>query len=138
MVMLTCSFLYKSSGSDAFLPEKRCGCIYTASGKWGLPRVSGYAASKHALAGFFDSLRIELSDCGESVTMVYPSFVATRDRQVGRGVMPVETCAQAIVKAAAQRKREIILPPILGLGLWIRLISPWLFDRYTKRMMEHH
>ncbi len=99
--------------------------------------MSGYAASKHALAGFFDSLRIELTDCGVSVTMVYPSFVATRGREPGRGVIPVDTCAQAILKAAAQRKREVFIPPSIKVGLWIRLIVPWLFDLYAKRMMEH-
>ncbi len=110
--------------------------ISSASGKWGLPRVSGYSASKHAMAGFFDSLRIELLDTGVSVTMVYPSFVATRGRQPGPNIMPVEACARAIVKAAAQRKREIILPASTGIALWLHLIIPGAFDRYAKRVME--
>lgn len=110
--------------------------ISSASGKWGLPKVSGYAASKHAMAGFFDSLRIELSDCDVSVTMVYPSFVATRGRKVSRAIMSVETCAHSIVKAAAQRKREIIIPSLSRVGLWLRLIAPGIFDRYVRGMME--
>ncbi len=123
------------------LPElkKRRGRIVgisSASGKWGLPRVSGYSASKHAMAGFFDSLRIELLDTGVSVTMVYPSYVATRGRKAGRGIMPVETCARSIVMAAARRKREIILPPSVAIALWLQLIIPGVFDRYAKRVME--
>ena len=114
----------------------RIVAISSASGKWGLPKVSGYAASKHALAGFFDSLRTELSDCPVSVTMVYPGFVATRGRTVIRGIMSAETCAHLIVKAAAQRKREIIIPSIGRVGLWIRLIAPGAFDHYLSRMME--
>jgi short-subunit dehydrogenase len=110
--------------------------ISSASGKWGLPKVSGYAASKHAMVGFFDSLRIELSDCGVSVTMVYPSFVATRGRKASRAIMPVEMCVHSIVKATAQRKRELIIPSISRVGLWLRLIAPWIFDRYVRRVME--
>jgi short-subunit dehydrogenase len=109
--------------------------ISSASGKSGLPTVSGYAASKHAMAGFFDSLRIELADSGVSVTMVYPGFVATRGRRVSRVIMPVDACARAIVKAAAQRKRELIVPFIARMGLWIRVIAPWLLDRYAARVM---
>lgn len=109
--------------------------ISSASGKWGLPRVSAYAASKHAMAGFFDSLRTELSEEGISVTMVYPSYVATRGRTVGRWIMPVETCARYIVKVASQRKREIILPPYLKIVLLLSFISPGVIDRYARRVM---
>jgi short-subunit dehydrogenase len=110
--------------------------ISSTSGKWGLPKVSSYAASKHAMAGFFDSLRIELSDCNVSVTMVYPSFVATHGRSTSHTVMSVEACAHAIVKAVAQRKREIILPSLGRAGLWLRLIAPGAFDRYLRNVME--
>jgi short-subunit dehydrogenase len=110
--------------------------ISSASGKWGLPNVSGYTASKHAMVGFFDSLRIELLDCEVSVTMVYPGFVATRGRKVSHGIMPVETCAHSILKAIAQRKREIFIPSMSGAGLWLRLLAPAAFDRYVRRVME--
>jgi NAD(P)-dependent dehydrogenase (short-subunit alcohol dehydrogenase family) len=41
----------------------------------GVPTRTGYAASKHAVFGFFDSLRIELAGSGVSVTVVAPYFV---------------------------------------------------------------
>jgi short-subunit dehydrogenase len=110
--------------------------ICSAAGKWGLPKVSAYSASKHAMAGFFDSLRIELADCGVSVTMIYPGSVATRGRQASRAIMPVETCVRAIVKAAAQRKRELVMPFIGRVGLWFKLIAPRLLDRYVAGVME--
>ncbi len=109
--------------------------VSSASGKWGLPRVSAYAASKHAMAGFFDSLRVELSEEGVSVTMIYPSYVATRGRNVGRWIMPVETCARYIVKVAAQRKREIILPPYLKIVLLLSMLAPGIVDFYARRVM---
>jgi short-subunit dehydrogenase len=43
--------------------------VSSLTGKTGVPTRSGYAASKHAMAGFFDSLRIELADDGVSVTI---------------------------------------------------------------------
>jgi short-subunit dehydrogenase len=110
--------------------------ISSASGKWGLPKVSGYAASKHAMVGFFDSLRIEVMDCDVSVTMVYPGFVASRGRKASRGIMPVEACAHSILKAVAQRKREVFTPPMSRLGLWLKLIAPRAFDGYARKVME--
>jgi NAD(P)-dependent dehydrogenase (short-subunit alcohol dehydrogenase family) len=38
-----------------------------------VPTRTGYAASKHAMTGFFDSLRIELDGSGVTVTMIYPA-----------------------------------------------------------------
>src|SRR6185295_6975852 len=80
----------------------------------GVPTRSGYAASKHAMRGFFDSLRIELSDFGVTVTMIYPGFVATGIRENATGsdgkpskidpvnkddVMSVDECASIIMSA---------------------------------------
>jgi NADP-dependent 3-hydroxy acid dehydrogenase YdfG len=59
--------------------------ISSLAGKNGLPKRSGYVASKHAMTGFFDSLRIEIAEYGISVTMIYPGVVGTetRERAVG-------------------------------------------------------
>ena len=65
----------------------RLGIVAVASlaGRVGVPTRTGYSASKHAMAGFFDSLRIELADSGVSVTMIYPGFVATGIRENATG-----------------------------------------------------
>ena len=55
--------------------------VSSLTGKNGVPTRSGYAASKHAMVGFFDTLRIELAPDGVSVTMIYPGFVATEARK---------------------------------------------------------
>jgi NAD(P)-dependent dehydrogenase (short-subunit alcohol dehydrogenase family) len=72
--------------AHAALPHlKRSGgrivAVSSLTGKTGVPTRTGYAASKHAMAGFFDSLRIELAGEGVSVTVVYPGFVATGVRR---------------------------------------------------------
>ena len=118
--------------------------ISSLTGKAGVPTRTVYAASKHAMAGFFDSLRIELADYGVSVTMIYPGFVATEVRKRAWGadgkpleksplreteVMTADSCAQFILKAAAQRKRELVMTRRGRLGLWLKLIAPRLVDR---------
>jgi short-subunit dehydrogenase len=103
------------------------------------------------MAGFFDSLRIELADYGVSVTMIYPGFVATEVRQrafamdgkpLGKSpvredeVMTVDTCARLIVQAAAQRKRELVMTLRGRLGMWLKLIAPGLVDRIARKAIE--
>ena len=48
------------------------------AGLTGVPTRTGYAASKHAVIGFFDSLRIELAGTGVDVTVLCPYFVRSQ------------------------------------------------------------
>ncbi len=125
--------------------------VSSLAGKNGVPTRSGYAASKHALAGFFDTLRIELADSGVSVTMIYPGFVKSEIRERAAGadgqplrqspvheneVMTAETCARIIIDAAAKRKREEVMTLRGKLGQWLKLIAPGLVDRIAQRAIE--
>jgi short-subunit dehydrogenase len=122
--------------------------ISSLAGKNGLPKRSGYVASKHAMVGFFDSLRIELEEHGISVTMIYPDFVATESHKKAFGadgnpigksplresqVMSAEKCAKLIIQAAATRKRELIMTWRGKIGLWIKLIAPGVVDRMAQK-----
>ena len=122
--------------------------ISSLAGKNGIPKRSGYAASKHAMVGFFDTLRIEVAEYGISVTMIYPDFVATETRKrafgadgkpIGRSpvreseVMPAEKCAKLIIQAAAARKRELMMTWRGKVGVWVKLIAPTLVDRIAKK-----
>ena len=49
--------------------------VSSLAGLSGVPTRAAYAASKHAMFGFFDSLRIKLMRTGVMVTMVAPDFV---------------------------------------------------------------
>lgn len=63
-----------------FMQEQKSGKIAVITsiiGKFGLPRLSTYAASKHALYGFYDSFRLELKKDGISVVLVSPGFINT-------------------------------------------------------------
>lgn len=52
-------------------------CVSSVAGLMGAPWRTAYSASKHALAGFFGSLRAELYGSGLQIIMVYPGFVRT-------------------------------------------------------------
>ena len=129
----------------------RIVAVSSLAGKNGIPTRTGYAASKHAMVGFFDSLRIELAKTGVSVTLIYPGFVRSEIRERAFGadgqplkvspvheaeVMTPEQCARLIIKATAQRKRDEVMTLRGKLGLWLKLIAPGLVDRVAERAIE--
>jgi len=114
----------------------------------GVPTRSGYAASKHAMRGFFDSLRIELRASGVSVTMIYPGFVATGIRENAtaangeaaqvdpvdpKRVMSVEQCVALIVPAIEARRREVVMTGKARLAQWVKLVAPGWVDDMAER-----
>lgn len=131
----------------------RIVAVNSLTGLTGVPTRSGYAASKHAMAGFFDSIRIELEDSGVTVTQVFPGFVATeiRERAFGpdgrplgegnspvreREVMPADECARQIIAAAARRRRDLIMTLRGRIGARLKLVSPGLVDRIARKAIE--
>ena len=52
--------------------------VNSVQGKFGVAFRSSYAASKHALVGFFDCLRAERASQGIGVLNVFPGYVRTR------------------------------------------------------------
>jgi short-subunit dehydrogenase len=145
--------VYCTAAALPFLRESggRIVGISSLAGRTGVPTRTGYAASKHAMAGFFDSLRIELADSGVSVTMIYPGFVATGIRENATGpdgkpimvspvkesaVMSVEDCTARIVRALEGREREVVMTARGKMGLWLKLLAPSLVDRIARRAIE--
>jgi short-subunit dehydrogenase len=129
----------------------RIVAVSSLAGKNGIPTRSGYAASKHAMVGFFDSLRIELMETGVTVTLIYPGFVQSEIRERAYGadgkplvkspvreaeVMTPEECARIIINATARRKREEVMTLRGKLGLWVKLIAPGLVDRMARKAIE--
>jgi len=121
------------------------------AGLTGVPERSGYAASKHALVGFFESLRIELAGSGVDVTIVAPDFVVSEihRRAIGPdgrplGVTPMREshlmsaaqCAQLILKAMRRRDRLLITSARGRFGRWARLIVPAMVDRIAARAIR--
>lgn len=115
----------------------------------GVPTRSAYCASKHAMMGFFDSIRVELADAGVSVTVIYPSFVyshdnarvisadgkAVGDRAVKRmpgDAMSAEECCRLTLNAVHARKRHVLMTWRAKVGRVLKLISPSLVDRLAQ------
>jgi short-subunit dehydrogenase len=113
----------------------------------GVPTRTAYAATKHAMLGFFDSLRVELLGSGVSVTVVCPDFVVSQihkraigpdGRPLGKPIqesriMTAEECARLIVRAMERRQRLAILSLRGRLGRFVRLFAPGLIDRIALR-----
>jgi short-subunit dehydrogenase len=129
----------------------RIVAVSSLAGKTGVPTLSAYAASKHAMIGFFESLRPELSGDGVSITLVYPSFVATDiatraigpwgkalgTRHVVRSkAMSVEECSARIIEGASSRRRDIVMTARGKFGQWLKLVAPGAVDRMASRALE--
>jgi len=125
--------------------------VSSLTGKTGVPLRSGYAASKHAVVGFFDSLRIELADDGVDVTIIYPGFVATETRKKSFGpngislgkspvregeIMTTEECVDQMLPAIQKRKRELVMTLRAKVGQYVKLFAPGLVDTIARRAIE--
>jgi short-subunit dehydrogenase len=119
--------------------------VSSLGGKLAIPYNTSYIASKFAVSGFSDSLRMELRNEGVSVTVIYPYWVVTEfhERMLdkdghargpgGRAVytekmMTAEQCAKIILQAAKGRKREVVMGPG-KIATWLNLIAPGLMDK---------
>ncbi|KAI8376076.1 uncharacterized protein BYT42DRAFT_599045 [Radiomyces spectabilis] len=122
--------------------------VSSMAGKVGAPTRAMYAGSKHAVHGFFDSLRVEVEPYNVHVSLVCPATVDTDlrhsavDGGLGHGgvagstsgKLSPQTVALQIIAASDQRKREVYLPAWFGYAaLWAKLLaSPWV-DWFAKR-----
>jgi len=119
------------------------------AGKFGFPMRSAYSASKHALYGFYDTLRIELADQNIKVTMICPGRIQTdiskhalneKGEEHGemddgqKNGMPSEKAARKIVRALRREKREVIVGGKELLMLPIKKFTPWLFYQIVRKI----
>ena len=125
--------------------------ISSVAGMTGVPTRTAYSATKHAMFGFFDSLRIELKGTGVTVTMIAPDFVLSEmhRRAFGRDgkplgksplqedkVMTAAECTSKIIRAMENRDRLAILSLRGKLGRWIKLIAPGLLDKVASKAIR--
>lgn len=113
---------------------------------------TGYAASKHALHGLYDSLRPELAPAGVSVTLACPSFIDTGiDRRaldgsgaagrdaprvvVGRKLAP-DAVARRICDAAARGRARVLIGRTAHLAWWLSRLAPAAYERAMARRMR--
>jgi short-subunit dehydrogenase len=141
-------------GARAVLPhfrERGSGILINISsglGRIGSPFVSAYAASKFAIIGLSESLRMELQDTPDiHVCTVLPGAIDTPLFQhganfTGRAVKPIEPIysaekvADALVDLVCHPRREIVVGSVAKLGLMMHAIAPELSERIYARQVE--
>lgn len=125
--------------------------IISIAGYVGLPGRTGYSASKFAIRGFMDTIRIENLKKGLHVLVAAPGFTASEVRKValtGDGsqqgetprdeskMMTAEECARHIVRAIQKRRRSLILTFTEGkLTVFLGKFFPSLLDKLTYNHM---
>lgn len=123
--------------------------LSSVTGKFGTQYRSGYAASKHALHGFFDALRSEHWKDNIGVTMVCPGFIntpitlsalkgdGTTLNQIDKGQAkgkPVDWCAARIVRALEKKQEEVYIGGKEVLMVYIKRFFPTLFSRLIRNV----
>ncbi len=118
--------------------------ISSIAGLTPLPGRTGYSASKFALDGFLNTLRLENKKKGLSVLVVHPGFTASNIRNTAldkdgkpqketprneEKMMPAEKVAEIIAKATYKRERDLILTSQGKLAVWLHRKFPELTDR---------
>jgi len=114
------------------------------------PLRSSYAASKHALHGFFDSLRAEIHKDNINVTLVCPGYVNTNvsinaligdgsrqntmDKATEKG-LPPEKFAKRMLKAIKRKKQEVVIGGKLEvLAVYIKRFIPKLLAKMIRKI----
>lgn len=131
--------------------ERRAGQIVVVSsltGKLPVPKYAAYCASKHALQGYFDSLRGEVARHGVKVTLILPGFVQSEisknslDTQGNprgkaasmRNAMPADVAARKMVNAIARGREQYEFGGIERFAVPVRTFAPQLYSYAIKRI----
>jgi short-subunit dehydrogenase len=122
-------------------------CISSLVGKFGTRLRSAYSASKHALHGYFDSLRAEVFDKNIQISIICPGFIKTNvsvNALTGDGSpqgtmdagqasgMPADECAKLIIQAIQQNKEEVYIGGKEVKGVWFKRFFPLRFSKYMR------
>ena len=117
------------------------------SGKYGVPKIAAYAASKHALHGFYETLRSEIANYDIDLTIVIPGIIKTEitaHALTGTGekfgkvdktfqnAYPPDRAAQKIISAVLNKKESVFVGGSEGITLILNRISPWLLRRFIR------
>lgn len=153
-MLMDVNYLGTIALTKALLPhflERKSGQFVVVSslvGKFGSPYRTGYAASKHALHGFFDSLRAELWQDNIIVTMICPGFIktdisinaltesgdklGTMDDAQANGMDP-DKCARRMIRAIRRNKREVYIGGKEIYGVYLKRFLPGVFARILQK-----
>jgi len=125
--------------------------VISIAGYIGLPARSGYSASKFAIRGFLDTIRVENLRTGLHVLVAAPGFTASNIRKVAltedgtvqgdspraeSKMMSAEKVAQKIIYSIDKRKSELILTFVEGkFSVFLKKFFPRLLEKLTYNHM---
>ncbi len=129
----------------------RIAGVSSVLGKFGTPGNTAYAASKFGMAGFFDSLRVELKRDGVGVTCIFPGLTITEfaehvrkpdgsiigekgKRIYGPKTMTAAHAARIIRDVVAHRKPEVVLTKEGKFAVWMKKFMPGVLDKIILRV----
>ena len=121
--------------------------ISSVAGYRGLPGRSAYSASKFALQGWLEAIRIELMDTGIHVMWVSPAFVSSNIRNAAldkdgnkakslmneEDMMTPEECARHIIHAIEKKKRALVLSFTGKQTVFLNKFFPGLADKLVRK-----
>jgi len=125
------------------------GVTSSLSGKFGFPLRSSYAAAKHAIQGYYETLRIELKDAGISVTIAYPGSINTsisvnaieKDGKphgimdpAQKNGMSAEDCAKRYIKAIKKGRPEVLIGGKEFIMFHLKRFFPRLFFKLVGKI----
>lgn len=119
--------------------------IGSQAGKVATPKTSVYAASKHALIGYTNALRMELKEDNITVTTIHPGPIDTpfldqadetgQYRQsVQHHLLSIDDVVQATIRTIGKTKREVNLPSYMGFTSKLYALMPGVIERFGKRL----
>jgi dehydrogenase/reductase SDR family protein 7B len=126
--------------------------ISSIAGKFGFYLRSTYSAAKHALHGYFESLRLEVEKKGVSVLLVCPGKIKTNVSinamsadgkahnqmdESHQDAMSAEVCAQHIIQGIVNDKEEILIGGKEILLVKIRRFFPKLFGKIVRKQSPY-
>lgn len=140
------NFLGAVTAAEAVLPgmlDRGDGQIVVVSSLasfQGLLLHGSYCASKAALNGFFESLRLDLANRGVAVTIITPGFVKTEMTAHNRYPMPflmeLEPALDIMVNGILKKRRLVKFPmPLSTATWWLRVLPRGVFDWMVGRVM---
>jgi short-subunit dehydrogenase len=154
--VLETNFFGYVNGARAALPHFRAqerGILINVSsqvGRVGSPYLSAYVASKFAVNGFAESLRMEVEDapdihvCSVLAASIDTPFFQHAANYTGRAVKPLEpiytpeTVAETIEKTIGHPKREVIAGTAAGAMVLARYIAPGMAEKGVAKQVDQN
>lgn len=120
----------------------------SVAGKLGTPLRSSYCASKHAIQGYFESLKYEMEPYGIGVNIICPGYIKTNisknaligngskhskmDKNQENGMLP-EKVAKIALKSIAKNKPEKYIGGKEILAIYLKRYTPGLLRKLIRK-----